>query len=93
MSSKYKFGERTGAYFVSFATVNWIVVFTRDAYFRNIIESLDFCRKNKAMEIYTYCIMPSHIQLLFRSGNGDPSVLMRDFKGFTSRLLLCRFCK
>jgi hypothetical protein len=50
MSSKYKFGERTGAYFVSFATVNWIVVFTRDAYFRNIIESLDFRRKIKQWE-------------------------------------------
>ena len=24
MSRKYKFGEKDGAYFVSFATVNWI---------------------------------------------------------------------
>ena len=29
MSRKYKFGEKDGAYFVSFATVNWIDVFTR----------------------------------------------------------------
>jgi hypothetical protein len=28
MSRKYKFAERKGAYFVSFATVNWIDVFT-----------------------------------------------------------------
>jgi hypothetical protein len=28
MSRKYKFAEREGAYFVSFATVNWIDVFT-----------------------------------------------------------------
>ena len=88
MSTKYKFREKTGAYFVSFATVNWIDVFTRDAYFWNIIESLDFCRKNKAMEIYGYCIMPSHVHLIFRSGNGDPSGLMRDFKGFTSKKML-----
>lgn len=47
MSTKYKFGEKTGAYFVSFATINWIDVFTRDAYFWIIIESLDFCRKNR----------------------------------------------
>lgn len=32
--------------------------------------------------------MPSHIHLLFRSGNGDPSGLMRDFKGFTSKKML-----
>ena len=47
MSRKYKFGEKEGAYFVSFATVNWIDVFTRVDYFDCIIESLDFCRKNK----------------------------------------------
>jgi len=88
MSTKYKFGEKTGAYFVSFATVNWIDVFTRDDYFGIIIESLDFCRKNMGMEIYGYCIMPSHIHLLFRSANADPSGLMRDFKGFTSKKML-----
>lgn len=88
MSRKYKFGEKTGAYFISFATVYWLDVFTREEYFEVIIESLDYCRKHKSMEIYGYCIMPSHIHLIFRSGNGDPSGLMRDFKGFTSKKLL-----
>lgn len=40
------------------------------------------------MEIYGYCIMPNHIHLIFRSGSGDPSGLIRDFKGFTSRKML-----
>lgn len=88
MSRKYKFGEKTGAYFISFATVYWIDVFTREEYFQNIIESLDYCRKHKSMELYAYCIMPSHIHLIFRSGNADPSGLIRDFKGFTSRKML-----
>ncbi len=88
MSRKYKFGEKDGAYFVSFATVNWIDVFTRDSYFSIIIESLDYCRKHKGMELYGYCIMPSHVHLIFRSSVGDPSGLMRDFKGFTSRKIL-----
>ena len=88
MSRKYKFGEKSGAYFISFATVNWIDVFTRDAYFWCIIESLDYCRKHKGMEIYGYCIMPSHIHLIFRSALNDPSGLIRDFKGFTSKKML-----
>lgn len=88
MSRKYKFGESTGAYFISFATVYWIDVFTRDIYFSVIIESLDYCRKNKGMEIYGYCIMPSHVHLIFRSAEADPSGLIRDFKGFTSRKML-----
>ncbi|UOX34054.1 transposase [Flavobacterium sediminilitoris] len=88
MSRKYKFGEQSGAYFISFATVNWIDVFTRIEYFDLITESLDYCRKNKGMEIYGYCIMPSHIHLIFRSSHADPSGLIRDFKGFTSRKIM-----
>ena len=88
MSRKYKLGEATGAYFISFATVYWIDVFTRLAYFDTIIESLDFCRKQKGMEIYGYCIMPSHVHLIFRSSFGDPSGLIRDLKGYTSRKML-----
>jgi putative transposase len=40
------------------------------------------------MELYGYCIMPSHIHLIFRSSLGDSSGLIRDFKGFTSRKML-----
>ena len=39
MSRKYKFGEKHEAYFVSFATVYWIDVFTRVNYFDCMIES------------------------------------------------------
>ena len=93
MSTKYKFGEKSGAYFISFATVNWIDVFTRDVYFSCLTESLDYCRKSKGMEIYGYCIMHSHVHLIFRSALNDPSGLVRDFKGFTSRKLLkLRYC-
>ena len=88
MSRKYKFHEKTGAYFISFATVNWIDVFIRDVYFSIFVESLDHCRKNKGMEIYGYCIMHSHVHLIFRSALSDPSGLIRDLKGFTSRKLL-----
>ena len=88
MSRKYKFGEATGAYFISFATVYWIDVFTRIEYFDTIIESLDYCRRQKGMEIYGYCILPSHVHLIFRSSSGDPSGLIRDLKGFTAKKML-----
>ena len=32
--------------------------------------------------------MPSHVHLIFRSSNEDPSGLIRDFKGFTARKLI-----
>jgi REP element-mobilizing transposase RayT len=40
------------------------------------------------MEIYGYCIMHSHVHLVFRSALSDPSGLIRDLKGFTSRKFL-----
>lgn len=40
------------------------------------------------MELYGYCIMPSHIHLIFRSALNDPSGLIRDLKGFTARKML-----
>ena len=52
MSRKYKFREKEGAYFISFATVFWIDIFTRIEYFDIVIASLDYCRKNKSMEIF-----------------------------------------
>ncbi|HGO5816097.1 TPA: hypothetical protein ACK3JR_002004 [Mannheimia haemolytica] len=56
MSRKYKFHEKSGAYFVNFATVYWVDVFVRDRYFQTIIEAFDYCRKHKGMILYA----PSH---------------------------------
>ncbi|WP_255487935.1 MULTISPECIES: hypothetical protein [Pontibacter] len=41
MSRKYKFHHKEGLYFVSFAVVYWIDVFTREEYFALLTESLD----------------------------------------------------
>jgi putative transposase len=85
VSRKYKFHNKDGLYFVSFATVYWVDVFIRDAYFDLIIQSLDFCRKNKGMEIYAYCIMTSHVHLIFRAKESNLGDILRDFKSFTSK--------
>ena len=44
MSRKYKFHNESGAYFISFATVYWLDVFTRQIYFNVLEESIDYCR-------------------------------------------------
>jgi len=88
MSRKYKFHNQEATYFVSFATVYWIDVFVRQEYFNVLEESMNHCRLEKDMEVFAYCYMPSHVHLIFRSAVGDPSGLIRDFKGYTSRRLL-----
>ncbi|WP_046758044.1 REP-associated tyrosine transposase [Kordia jejudonensis] len=88
MSRKYKFHNKSGVYFISFATVYWIDVFTRQLYFNILVESVNYCRKHKGMEIYAYCFMPNHIHLIFRSAHEDPSGLIRDFKKYTSKKVI-----
>ena len=88
MSRKYKFHNQSAAYFISFATVYWIDVFTRQLYFSVLEQSIDYCRAEKGMEVYAYCFMPGHIHIIFRSSKGDPSGLLRDFKGHTSKKLI-----
>ncbi len=96
MSRNYKFHNKSGLYFVSFATVNWLDVFTRQIYFNVLAESVSYCRKEKSMELYCYCFMPSHtcpersrrVHLIFRSSKEDPSGLLRDFKSYTAKKVI-----
>ena len=87
MSRQYKFYNQEGLYFVSFAVVYWIDVFIRDEYFTVLLESLDYSRKQKGMEIYAWCVMPSHVHLVFRAKHNNPGDLLKEFKTFTSRQL------
>ena len=86
MSRNYKFRNPDGVYFVSFAVVEWLDVFTRNEYKHILIESLHFCQQKKGMELFAWCIMTNHVHLMFRSAQGTkPEILLGDFKRFTSR--------
>jgi len=88
MSRNYKFHNPEGLYFVSFATVFWIDVFVRRIYFECLVKNLNYCVEKKGMEIYSWCIMPSHVHLVFRSTIQKPEELLRDFKSYTSKELI-----
>jgi REP element-mobilizing transposase RayT len=89
MSRNYKFHNPDGVYFISFAAVEWLDVFTRNEYKTILIDSLQFCQKNKGMEIFARCIMTNHVHLVFRSaGKQKPELLIGDFKRFTSKAVV-----
>jgi len=77
--------SKEGMYFISFAVINWIDIFIRQQYFELICDSLEYCIKNKGMVVYAYCIMPSHIHMIFSDNNANPSKLLGEFKTFTSK--------
>ncbi len=74
-------------YFVTLTIIYWIDKFTRLAYKDLIIENLEYCRKEKGLEIYSYVIMSNHIHLIARSTEEPLSNVLRDFKSFTSKEL------
>ena len=76
-----------GMYFVSFAVVYWLDVFVREEYMVIVADSLNFCSREKGLELFGYCIMPSHIHIIFRDSNNDPSKLLKEFKTHTSKSL------
>ncbi len=89
MSRNYKFHNPDGVYFVSFAVIEWIDVFTRNEYKNIILDSLSYCQKGKGMEIFAWCIMTNHVHLIFRSiQNQKPQNLLGDLKKFTSKAIV-----
>ena len=47
MSRNYKFHNPEGIYFVSFAVVEWLDVFTRNEYKNIVLKSLEYSQKEK----------------------------------------------
>ena len=89
MSRNYKFHNPEGVYFVSFAVVEWIDVFTRNEYKDILLDSLRYCQQEKGMEIYEWCIMSNHVHLIFSSIKDEkPELILGSFKRFTSKAIV-----
>ncbi len=88
MSGGYQIGDQYAAHFITPTIVDWVDVFTRKVYRDIVIDSLDFCIKNKALQLYGYVIMTNHLHLIVKSANGTLSDTIRDFKKFTSTQII-----
>ena len=89
MSRNYKFNNPEGLYFISFSVVGWLDVFTRNEYKDLFLESLEYCQKNKGLEIHAWSLMSNHVHLVFRSIKGQkPELLVGDLKRFTSNSIV-----
>ncbi len=88
MSKKYKISNKQGIYFLSFAVVNWIDVFTRRLYKDVLVDSLKYCQQEKGLVLYSWVIMSNHVHLIARAEQGNLSDILRDFKKYTSRKII-----
>ena len=89
MSEKYKVRNPDALYFITFAVVGWVDVFTRRCYVDILLESIKFCQKEKGLEVYAWCIMSNHVHLIVgRNGSNDIPNIIRDLKKYTSKQIV-----
>lgn len=87
MSEKYKVYEG-GVFFVTLTTVGWIDVFTRADYSEEILKNLNYCIENKGLQIYAFCLMPSHLHMVASAKSGSLTAILRDFKSYTAKSVI-----
>jgi len=89
MSDKYKIWSNEKAYFLTMTIVEWVDVFSSKNQKFALVNSLDYCIKNKDLEVYAYVLMSNHLHMICRStGSNSLSAIIRDFKKFTSKSIV-----
>ena len=88
MSTGYQITDQSAIYFVTNTVVDWVDVFTRQSYRDIVIDSLNYCCKNKGLKIYAYVIMSNHLHLIVQSETGHLSDTIRDYKRFTATAII-----
>jgi len=89
MSKGWKIKNSDGIYFITFAVIEWIDVFSRKTYKDEVIKSIQYCQDHKGLELFAWCIMTNHIHLLVRAKEGcNLSNTLRDLKKYTSSQII-----
>jgi putative transposase len=88
MTTGYRIDKQDAAYFTTLTVVEWVDLFVRDNYKQLIADSLNYCVKEKGLEIFAYVIMTNHIHLISRAKFANLSDIHRDFKKYTSNKLI-----
>ena len=64
-------------------------IFSRPRYKHIILESLQYCQKEKGLIIYAWVLMTNHMHMIIGStGENKVGDITRDFKKFTSKAIL-----
>ena len=76
------------AYFITFTVINWLDIFLKEGYTNILIDSIKYCQQNKGLEVYAYCIMPSHVHMIAAAKDGSLGSILRDMKKHTSKQIV-----
>ncbi len=86
MPFHYRIRDNSQPYFITASVLSWFDIFSSAVIREIILNSLKYCQEQKGLEIYAWCLMPTHIHLVARAKSGATlSAIVRDFKAYTSK--------
>ena len=76
-------------YFTTSTVVDWMDAFTRPLYKHIVVDSLEYCQKNKGLDIYAWVLMSNHLHMIVGIEGGIAiGDVLRDFKKYTSKSII-----
>lgn len=84
MSSRYKYTDKEGYYFITATVVDWIDVFTRDVYKDIVLNSLRFCQQHQGLSIHAWVLMSNHFHMICSFRQNDAGLVLKNVKSFTA---------
>ena len=86
---RYRIANQNECYFLTFTVVEWVDLFVRKEFKMVVADSLNYCIKNKGVEIFAWVLMSNHMHLIARAKEGFKlSDFIRDFKKFTNKRIM-----
>ncbi|TVP43786.1 MAG: transposase [Mongoliibacter sp.] len=89
MDKPLRISDQNAVHFLTLTVIDWIDIFTRKEFKIEVVDSLNYCIKNKGLEVFAWCLMTNHLHLLARAK--EPfhlSDILRDFKSHVARKVL-----
>lgn len=75
-------------HFLTFTTIEWIDIFTKQEYFYLLLISLKYCQKELGLLVYGYVFMTNHLHFLWQARNDFKlSKIVLSYKRFTTEKL------
>lgn len=78
-------GDIESTYFVTLTVVEWLDIFTSHKFMQILLESLQYCQKEKGLLVVAYVFMTNHIHLIISSKSDSLDNILRDFKRHTTK--------
>jgi hypothetical protein len=81
----HKIKDQSAMHYLKFEIMGGIDIFSHKIYRDIVLDSMQFCRRNKNLKIGAFSVMSNEIPTIWTAGNNNLSDIIRDFKTFTSK--------